>query len=136
MTNESPEERHPLLAALGDGELVESDEEHGRAVLEFTGKQEFAHSGGMIQGGFVTGWIDSAMAHAVFAQSRGEHAPSTLEIKVSFLRGTPPGVRIRAEGWVERMGRSIAFLGGRLLDAEGNVLATATSTVQLRPRER
>jgi CheY-like chemotaxis protein len=27
------------------------------------------HSGGVVQGGFVTGWIDAAMAHAIIAMT-------------------------------------------------------------------
>ena len=132
-TTLSSRERRRLLVSLGDGEIVELDEEKGRAVLEFTAKEDFTQSGGVIQGGFVTGWIDCAMAHAVMAKSRRAQAPTTLEIKVSFLRGTPPGGRVRAEGWIERMGRSVAFVAGRLLDSSGNVLATGTSTAKLRP---
>jgi hypothetical protein len=37
---------------------------------------------------------------------------------------------------VERLGRSIAFLEGRLTTLDGDVLATATSTVKLVPTDR
>lgn len=125
----------PLLQSLGDGCVVEFIAAEKRAVMEFTAKPEFCHSGNVVQGGFVTAWIDSAMAHAAVLATEGTLAPATLEIKVSFYRAANPG-RVRAEGWVERLGRSIAFLEGRLMSVDGEVLATATSTVKLVPTDR
>ena len=93
------------------------------------------HSGNVVQGGFVTAWIDSAMARAAMLATEGALAPATLEIKVSFFRAANPGP-VRAEGWVERLGRSIGFLEGRLTTLDGDVLATATSTVKLVPTNR
>ena len=124
-------ERGGILKTLGDGELLEADAEAGRVVLAFTAKPEFCHSGGIVQGGFVTGWLDSAMAHAgIHARGEGTRL-ATLEVKVSFLRATGPGQRVRAEGWVERMGRSVAFLAARLTDEEGKLIATASSTARV-----
>ena len=125
----------PLLQSLGDGELVEFVAAESRAVMAFTGKLDFCHSGNVVQGGFVTAWLDSAMAHATVLATEGAMAPATLEIKVNFFRATNPG-RVRVEGWVERLGRSIAFLEGRVSAADGEVLATATSTVKLVPVDR
>lgn len=119
-----------LLQTLGDGRRLEMDGEAGRALLEFTVKPEFCHSGGVAQGGFVTGWIDSAMAHAAIARYGTDVWVATLEIKVSFFKPARPGI-VRAEGWIERAGKATAFLEGRLLDDDGEVLAKGTSTVRL-----
>jgi uncharacterized protein (TIGR00369 family) len=73
------------------------------------------------------------MALAVGRASEGAYLPASLEVKVSFFRPTHPG-EVRAEAWVVRMGRSVAFTEGRLLDAEGVTLATASSTIKLVPR--
>ena len=125
----------PLLASLGDGRVVEFIAGENRAVMEFTARPEFCHSGDVVQGGFVTAWIDSAMAHAAMLATEGALAPATLEIKVSFFRSANPGP-VRAEGWVERLGRSIAFLEGRVTTLGGDVLAKASSTVKLVPTDR
>jgi acyl-CoA thioesterase len=135
MTGAAPEAPSPLLESLGDGRMIEFIAGENRVVMEFTGKPEFCHSGDVIQGGFVTGWIDSAMAHAAMLATEGALAPATLEIKVNFFRATHPG-KVRVEGWIERLGRSIAFLEGRVLTPDGDVLATATSTVKLVPTQR
>ena len=124
-----------LMESLGDGRFVEFIAAENRAVMEFTGKPEFCHSGDVVQGGFITAWVDSAMAHAAMLATEGALAPATLEIKVSFFRAVNPGP-VRAEGWVERRGRSIAFLEGRVTTLDGDVLAMATSTVKLVPAER
>ncbi len=121
-----------VLDTLGDGEIVEFDGEAGRAVLQFTCQPEMCHSGGVAQGGFVTGWMDAAMAHACIARYSTSYWIATLEIKVSFFRPTPPGPVV-AEGWIERAGKKTVFTEARLLDSEGEVLAKASSTVRLVP---
>jgi uncharacterized protein (TIGR00369 family) len=128
--------RDGLGHALGGGAILEMHVEQGRAVLAYTARPEFCHSGGVVQGGFVTGWIDSAMAHAVVARTGGASWPATLEIKVSFFRPVLPGDEVRAEGWIERQGNSIVFLAGRLLSADGEVVATGSSTAKLLPTRR
>jgi uncharacterized protein (TIGR00369 family) len=91
------------------------------------------HSGGVAQGGFVCAWIDAAMAHASISLAP-EMTPMSLELKVSYFAPARPG-RVIAEGWIERKGRSTCFAEGRLLDLDGKVLAKASSTIRLIPRE-
>ena len=55
-----------LYETMGLHRIVELNPE-GRARLEYIAKPGMCHSGGVVQGGFVTGWIDAAMAHAVIA---------------------------------------------------------------------
>jgi acyl-CoA thioesterase len=130
MTSESPELETSVLTTLGDGKVISLDADSGRSTLEFTCKPEMCHSGGVAQGGFVTGWIDAAMAHACIARYTTAFWIATLELKVSFFKPTPPG-RVIAEGWIERGGKQTVFAEGRLLDEKGDVLAKATSTIRL-----
>ena len=127
-----------LMRTLGNGRVLDWDGARQRITVGFEASPEFCHSGdasggGVVQGGFVTAWIDNAMALAVGRASDGAWLPASLEVKVSFFRPTHPGA-VRAEAWVVRMGRSVAFTEGRLLDAEGVTLATASSTIKLVPR--
>lgn len=124
-----------LGQALGQERVVLVDETAGRAIIEYRCGMHMCHSGGVAQGGFVTGWIDAAMAHATMAATGFAFVPMSLEIKVSFFKPCAPGL-VTAEAWVEQKGRSTVFLEGKLSDAKGNILAKATSTVRLIPREK
>ena len=116
-------------------ERIVSVEPTGRAVLEYRATPAQCHSGGVVQGGFVTGWIDAAMAHAVMASPGDEMVPMTLEIKVSFFAPTRPGLVV-AEAWVVQGGRRTAFVEGTLKDAAGTLLAKASSTITMASRAK
>ncbi|MEH6723305.1 MAG: PaaI family thioesterase [Qipengyuania sp.] len=127
-------EGHSLNETLGLIRVVSTDAE-GHASLEYEAKREQCHSGGVVQGGFISGWIDAAMAHAAMAKNGPGIVPMTLELKVSYFAPTRPGLVV-AEAWVERHGKRTSFYEGHLKDAEGNVLAKATSTILLADMSR
>ena len=104
-------------------------------IAEMNPEGRARYSGGVVQGGFVTGWIDAAMAHAAIAKNGAGVTPMTLELKVSFFAPVRPGLVI-AEGWAVRNGRKTAFYEGHLLDEAGNVLAKASTTMMLADRSR
>ncbi len=133
LETEQSDEANALMIAMGDGRVIEYDAENGRAVIEYTARPEFCHSGGIVQGGYVTGWIDSAMARAAIASKNAEMNMATLEIKISFLRAATQKNKYRAEGWVVRSGKSVMFMEGRLTDLEGKLIATGTATGQWTP---
>jgi acyl-CoA thioesterase len=120
-----------LHEALGQQRVISMAA--GRAVIEYLCGPHMCHSGGVAQGGFVCGWIDAAMAHATMSEGGEPMTPMSLELKVSFFAPARPGL-VTAEGWIERRGRSTAFLEGRLLNPAGEVLAKASSTARLVPR--
>ena len=125
----------PCMQTLGDGEIVELDNEKGYVAINFTAQERHCHSGNIVQGGFVTGWLDSAMSLAVISKTERTLSPATLEIKTSFLKSAHPGV-CRAEGWIERIGRSIVFLEAQLLNAAGEIIAKGSSTARLIPMQQ
>ena len=100
--------------------------------MDFESTAAHCHSGHVVQGGFVAGMLDSAMSMAVMAQSGFTRAPATLELKVSYLKGTTLGVN-RAIGWVVQMGKTVAFVEGELYNAGGELLAKASSSARLVP---
>src|SRR3569832_966821 len=75
-----------LSATMGLEQVVDDDAASGRAVLHYRARPDHCHSGGKVQGGFVTGWIDAAMAHVVIARPNRELSPLSLEIQVSFMQ--------------------------------------------------
>jgi hypothetical protein len=92
---------HPLGqgAERIDGRLPRDRLGPGRKALRgaFTVRREYCHTNGTIaQGGFITAWLDAAMAHAVLHDTHHAQTVFSLEIKVSFYEKVGPG-----EGWVE-----------------------------------
>jgi acyl-CoA thioesterase len=128
--------RPPVLETFGGG-VVAYDRALDRITMEWKAERRHCHSvedhprGGIVQGGVITGWLDSAMAHACVARALFTVAVPSLEIKVSFLLAAHPGI-YRSYGWITRWGRSIAFLEGELRDEEGELIARASSTAALR----
>ena len=123
-----------LLGSMGFVRIVETEREAGRLRAEFDALPRFCHTDGtVVQGGFVTAWLDFSMAHAAFLKGGYAIGVASLELKVSFLQRVGPG-RVVAEGRVQRLGRRVAFLEASLFDAAGTLLATATSTALVTPR--
>ncbi|WFL76935.1 PaaI family thioesterase [Altererythrobacter arenosus] len=133
MPDDTPPD-HPLYRIMGLRRIVDMNPE-GRSTLEYEAREEMCHSGGVVQGGFISGWIDAAMAHAAIAKNGQDITPMTLELKVSFFAPARPGLVI-AEGWVERHGRRTSFYEGHLKTPNGTVLAKGTCTVLLADRAR
>ena len=123
----------PLLRAIGFDRLLSSHPQ-GVARVRFVPRPEFAHTDAtIVQGGFITAWLDNCMAFAVFAREPGVGL-ATLELKVSFLErvGVAP---VQAEARVLRWGGSVVFLDATLYAEDGTELARASSTGKLlRPR--
>ncbi len=120
-----------MIEALGNGERVDFDPVRGWARMRFTARAAFADLDGSVQGGFVCAWIDAAMAHACRLRWDDAFMPATLEMKVANLEPVPI-TTLYAEGWIVRdvPGDSVVYAEGRLVDADDNELARASSTIK------
>lgn len=117
-----------LLTSMGFVRVVAADAKAGIVRAEFDALPRFCHTDGkIVQGGFVTAWLDFTMAQAARLTAGRPVGVASLEVKVSFLRRVGPG-RVLAEGRVTRMGRRVAFLDASLFDTQGSLLATASSS--------
>ena len=123
-----------LYTTMGLIEVIDMDPA-GRATIAYEAKPGMCHSGGVVQGGFVSGWIDAAMAHACIAKNGPDTVPMSLELKVSFFAPARPG-KVVAKGWVERHGKRTCFYEGKLEAPDGTVLAKGTSTILLADKGR
>lgn len=107
--------------------LVEA--EHGRAVFEGTPLREFYNPIGSIHGSYAAALLDSCMGCAVHTTMAAGQAYTTLEYKISLLRGmTDKTGKVTAEGRVMQVGRRVATAEGWLRDAAGKLLAHGTTT--------
>ena len=122
----------PPQTTLGIEKVVYIDSNKGEAEVQYSATKEMCHSGGIVQGGFVTAWIDATMALACMAKCGIDVLVLTLEIKISFLSSAKVG-KLISKGKVVKTSRSIAFLEGQLEDLEGNIIAKGTCTAKLKP---
>lgn len=103
--------------------------EHGRAVFEGLPLRDFYNPIGSIHGSYAAALLDSCMGCAVHTAMSAGQAYTTLEYKISLVRGmsdkTGP---VRAEGKVLQVGRRVASAEGRLTDSAGKLLAHGTTT--------
>ena len=116
---------------LGIQKIITLDAKEGKAVLCYRATKEMCHSGGIVQGGFITGWLDAAMAYGCMVYLGKDVLVLSLSININFLNSAGPG-NVISEGRLVRAGKSVAFLEGELKDINGNILARGTQTAKLR----
>ncbi|MFO1327881.1 MAG: PaaI family thioesterase [Rubrivivax sp.] len=117
-----------LRESMGNFHITGWDAQRREVSGAFTVRREYCHSNGTIaQGGFITAWLDAAMAHAVIHDTEHAQTVYSLEIKVSFFEKVGPGEG-RVTGRVIRRGRRVAFMEAELFNAAGQLAAQATST--------
>lgn len=120
--------KRPPMSELVDIELVEIDK--GRAVFTGMPGPQLFNPMGTVHGGYAATLLDSACGIAVHSMLKAGQRYTTLELKVSYLRAmTGETGMVRAEGTVTQLGRRAAFAEARLTDANGRLMATATSTL-------
>ena len=117
------------MKTLG-GEVLEFDQENNAALVKFVAGNSLCNPDDGIQGGFICGMLDAAMANAVFCLLGEVAIVATLEIKVSYLEVSRPG-ELFARANVVRFGKTITFLEAELRNAHGKLLATASSTARV-----
>jgi uncharacterized protein (TIGR00369 family) len=85
---------------------------------------------GIVHGGYFATLLDSACGCAVHSRLTAEQAYTSLELKVTFQKAmTRDTGCVRAEGRVRTIGRRVAFAEASLMDAQGRLYGTATSTL-------
>lgn len=104
--------------------------ERGQAVFEGTPDHSVYNPLGGVHGGYAATLLDSACGIAVHSQLGPGRGHTTLELKVSYVRGlSADSGTVRAVGRVTSLGRRVAFAEATLHDGSGNLCATATSTL-------
>jgi uncharacterized protein (TIGR00369 family) len=84
---------------------------------------------GSVHGGYAAILLDSAMGLAVQSALPAGRGYTTLEFKISFIKGmTKDTGPVRTEGKTLSVGRRAATAEARITDAKGRLLAHATTT--------
>jgi uncharacterized protein (TIGR00369 family) len=116
----------PILQTV---EPFDSTAEPG--VITFHSIPGFRHYNpiGSVHGSYAAALLDSAMGLAVHSMLPAGTGYTTLEFKISFIRGmTEDTGPVRSEGRTLNVGRRAATAEGRITDAKGRLLAHATTT--------
>jgi len=110
--------------------------EPGRSVWRMLADERFANPVGIVQGGFVAAFADSAMgaASVTFAKDRKVFS-ANAEIKVSFLKPAKVGSLLTCTAYVISGGNRAAFIEAEITDEDGRMIAKASSTYLLTARD-
>jgi uncharacterized protein (TIGR00369 family) len=120
----------PPAAKLLGWHLLDARPEEGWLKVGFDGKREFCNPAGFVQGGMLTAMLDDTMGPAVLIMTEGKLYTTTISLTVNFMASAKPGP-ITAEAKVTQLGKTIAFMEGKLTAEDGTLLATATTTARL-----
>jgi uncharacterized protein (TIGR00369 family) len=120
----------PPSAKLLGWRLLDARPEDGWIKVGFDGKAEFLNPAGFVQGGILSAMLDDTMGPAVMVMTEGKFYTTTISLTVNFMAAAKPGP-ITGEAKVTQLGKTIAFMEGRLTAADGMLLATATTTARL-----
>jgi uncharacterized protein (TIGR00369 family) len=116
----------PIMRTI---EPFDSTAEPGVVVMHSTPRFRHYNPIGSVHGGYAATLLDSAMGLAVHTMLPAGTGYTTLEFKISFIRGmTKDTGAIRTEGRTLNVGRRTATAEARMTDAKGRLLAHATTT--------
>jgi uncharacterized protein (TIGR00369 family) len=97
--------------------------------------ERFLNPAGLVQGGFLSAMMDSAMgASAVLSVSERKVYVANTEMKSSFLRAVRSGDVLTCTASVLKPGTVVAFLQARVHDQSDQLVATASSTYLIKER--
>ncbi|KWV56496.1 phenylacetic acid degradation protein [Bradyrhizobium macuxiense] len=120
----------PPCAKLLGWRLIDARPQDGWIRILFDGKEAFCNPAGFVQGGMLSAMLDDTMGPAVFVMTEGRLYTTTITMNVNFMAPAKPGP-ITGEATVTQLGKTIAFVEGRLTAKDGTLLATATSSIRL-----
>lgn len=101
----------------------------GRTVWRMRAGERFSNPAGIMQGGFIAAFADSAMGASAVTFLEGRRAfVANAELKVSFLRPVHIGSELTCTAAVMSGGKRVSFLQAEVTDDEERVVLRATST--------
>ena len=120
----------PPSSKLLGWHLIDARPREGWVRIGFDGKPDFCNPAGFVQGGILSAMLDDTMGPAVFVMTDGKLYTATITMTVNFLAPAKPG-KLIGEATVTQLGKTIAFVEGRLMSEDGAVLVTATTSARL-----
>ena len=101
--------------------------EGGETVMTMVAEERHSNPMGTLHGGILCDLADAAMGMAYYSMLERGESFTTLELKINFLRPFWTG-RLVARGRIVSKGRTVGMAECEIADAEGRLIAKATST--------
>jgi uncharacterized protein (TIGR00369 family) len=116
----------PIAALMG---FRPAEIEEGYVVFEGAPDESVYNPIGMVHGGLVCTLADTVAACAVHSTLPAGLGYTSIDLNVSYTRPvTRDSGQLRATGEVVKPGRRVAFSKAEIVDGNGKVVATATSS--------
>jgi len=109
------------FAELGDGTML----------IYATADERHLNPMGGVHGGFAATVLDSVTGCVVHAALAAGESYGTIDLAVKMMRPIPCNTRLRAEGKLLNISRSLGVSEGRIVDDNGKLYAHATCTCKL-----
>lgn len=134
-----------FLRAIRDGELPPApisspmlmrleEVNEGRVAFSCEPDRSLYNPIGSVHGGVMCTILDSALGCAAHSTLPAGIGYTSIEIKVNYLRPVQIAAGVlTAIGTVTKRGKRVIFAEGEVLDAAGNVVATASSSLLVFP---
>ncbi|MCS6822652.1 MAG: PaaI family thioesterase [Cytophagaceae bacterium] len=99
-----------------------------KITVEFTVRENMTNAAGMLHGGIIAGIADEMMGmHAMLGIHEGFFV--SVSLQVNYLYGAKQGEVLRVESCLLRRGKTIAHVECLIKNADGIVVAKATSSL-------
>jgi uncharacterized protein (TIGR00369 family) len=120
----------PPIAAVMP--IAPVDVDVGRVVFRAMPNETFYNPIGSVHGGYASMLLDTAMGCAVHSTCKSGEGYATLEIKIAFHKPILHDTgELRIEGTIVSRGARVGTAQGRITDANGDLLASGTTTCLL-----
>ena len=107
----------------------------GTTVWRMRVDERFLNPAGIMQGGFLSAVLDSAMGASAVSVSEGRKVSvANTEMKVSFLRPERVGEVLTCTATVLKAGGVITFVEAKIVNEDEKVVAPASSSYLIRER--
>ncbi len=110
----------------------------GRTTWQMTADERFANTAGIMQGGFLGAFADSAMGASAVTFARSEPGRkvtvANVEMKTSFVKPVRIGSVLTCRAEVVSGGERVAFCEATVTDDAGRLVGRASSTYVITER--
>ena len=117
----------PYFKHLGM-ELLEAEDGHAKVTMKIKAYHE--NMQGVIHGGAIASLADQAAMRAVQTRLIPDQIGKTIQMDMHYL-APARGKHLIGEGFVQKMGKRVAFSDGEVKDEKGKMVAIARCTIMI-----